>query len=158
MVQTSNYEHCVQKYSKHHLRKAIAFVFMLTIYFSVSAQTTINGTVKDANGVPLAGSNILEKGTNNGVTADFDGNFSIMVADANAVIVVSYLGFASKEIAVADDQNPTIILEEDASALDEVVLVGYGTQKKASLTGAISVVKIPEIKEQATLWTVDYRV
>jgi len=157
MNQKPNYEQCLKRHSKHRIRQVITLLLLL-FYFSMAGQTdesgnqakiTVKGTVKDINGVPLAGSNIIEKGTSNGVNADFDGNFTINVANVNATLLVSYLGFANKEIEVAVDLNPTIFLEEDASALDEVVLVGYGSQKKKSLTGAISVVKIPEIKEQA---------
>ena len=104
-------------------------------------QTKINGVVLDTNGQPLSGANILEKGTSNGVIADFDGNFTISLSDENAVLVVSYLGFASKEIAVDGNENLRITLEESAAGLEEVVVIGYGTVKKSDLTGAVSSIK-----------------
>lgn len=101
-------------------------------------QKSTSGTVMDSEGAPLPGANIVEKGTTNGVTADFDGNFSIVVADDNAILVISYIGFASKEIPVNGPNLGNIILEESAAGLDEVVIIGYGTQKKSDLTGAVS--------------------
>lgn len=101
-------------------------------------QQSVNGTVTDQDGVPLPGANIVEKGTTNGVTADFDGNFSMEVADENATLVVSYIGFATKEVDVNGQSAITIILEESAAGLEEVVVVGYGTQKKINLTGSVA--------------------
>lgn len=105
---------------------------------------TISGTVKDKNGLPLTGANILEKGTTNGVQADFDGYFELEIKGDNAVIQVSYLGFASKEISVNDNRNFDVVLEEDAQALDAVVVVGYGTVLKKDLTGSVGSVNISE--------------
>lgn len=99
-------------------------------------QMEITGLVVDTDGAPLPGANVVEKGTTNGTQTDFDGNFSIMVADENAVLEVSYIGFASKEIPLNNQTDLTIILEESAAGLDEVVVVGYGTQRKGDLTGA----------------------
>ncbi|WP_217694791.1 TonB-dependent receptor [Zobellia uliginosa] len=109
----------------------------------VQQKLVITGTVTDTNGQPLPGANIVEKGTTNGVTADFDGNFSFEVA-TDAIIVVSYIGFASKEVPVNGEANVNISLEESAAGLEEVVVVGYGTQKKVNLTGAISTVQFDE--------------
>ncbi|MGI9550519.1 MAG: carboxypeptidase-like regulatory domain-containing protein, partial [Aurantibacter sp.] len=88
---------------------------------------TITGTITDENGTPLVGANILEKGTLNGTQTDFDGNFTITVSDENATLVVSYLGFTTREIAVGGQTELTITLAESAAGLEEVVVVGYGT-------------------------------
>lgn len=98
---------------------------------------TVQGSVSDENGIPLAGATILEKGTSNGVTTDFDGNFSIDV-DQGATIVVSYLGYLSQEIVITDHVSITIQMVPDAALLDDVVVVGYGNQQKASVSGAIT--------------------
>jgi len=98
-------------------------------------QKSINGTIVDQEGNPLPGANIIEKGTTNGTQADFDGNFSIKVADDKAVLVISYIGFASKEIAIAETTNFTIALEESTSGLDEVIVIGYGYTKGSSFNG-----------------------
>lgn len=101
----------------------------------------ITGKVVDSSGIPLSGANIIEKGTTNGTQADFDGNYSITVTDENAILVVSYIGFASKEISVLGQSTINITLEESAAALDEIVVIGYGTQKKSDLTGSVSSLK-----------------
>src|SRR5690606_1457626 len=103
-------------------------------------QNMVNGSITDTDGTPLPGANILEKGTTNGVTADFDGNFSIAVADENAVLVISYIGFATQEININGQADISVSLAEDAAGLDEVVVVGFGTQKKVNLTGSVATV------------------
>lgn len=102
-------------------------------------QKTIKGKVTGTKGEPLPGVNIVIKGTKVGVTTDFDGNFTIDVPDGNSILVVSFTGFVTKEVSAA---NASVIqLEEQNQTLNEVVVVGYGTQKKGSTTGAIASVK-----------------
>ncbi|MEO1011626.1 MAG: TonB-dependent receptor [Bacteroidota bacterium] len=101
-------------------------------------QQVITGTVTDANGIPLAGASILEKGTTNGVQTDFDGVFSIELSDQNAVLVFSYIGFGDKEIQVNGPSEINVVLEESQTSLDEVVLIGYGSVRKEDLTGAVA--------------------
>lgn len=100
-------------------------------------QQQISGVVTDADGTPLPGASIVEKGTINGTQSDFDGNYTISVADG-ATLVFTYIGFASQEIVVGGQTSINIALQEDTSILDEVVVVGYGTQKKVNLTAAVS--------------------
>ena len=89
------------------------------------------GTVLDSKGVPIIGANVVIKGTTNGTISDFDWKFrSIQNVPANAVLIVSYIGYVDKEIAVGDESVIKVILSEDMQALDEVVVVGYGTMKK----------------------------
>ncbi|MCM4163015.1 MULTISPECIES: TonB-dependent receptor [unclassified Arenibacter] len=108
-------------------------------------QNTINGTVKDANGENLPGANILEKGTTNGSQADFDGNFSINVSNINATLVVSYIGYVTKEVPLNGQSNVNIVLEESTFGLEEVVAIGFGRQKKESVVGAIESIKPAEL-------------
>ncbi|MFD2789278.1 TonB-dependent receptor [Arenibacter sp. H213] len=105
------------------------------------AQFEISGMVIDYDGTPLPGANVIEKGTTNGVTTDFDGNFTLMVKSEKASLTVSYIGFATKEVVLNGQSNLTITLEESAATLDEIVVVGYGTQKKSSVTASISTLK-----------------
>lgn len=101
----------------------------------ISQEFDIKGTITDIDGQPLSGANILEKGTTNGTLADFDGNFSIKVTDSNAILVISYIGFTTKEIIVGDQNNISVILEESAAGLDEVVITALGiSREKKSLT------------------------
>ncbi|MDT0642787.1 TonB-dependent receptor [Zunongwangia sp. F363] len=97
----------------------------------------ITGTILDNNGVPLPGATVLEKGTNNGVQSDFDGNFTLEVSSEDAVLVISFVGFDTQEIALNGQSTIEVTLEENAAALDEVVVVGYGTQERSDLTGAV---------------------
>ena len=101
-------------------------------------QFTVSGTVTDQGGMPLPGASVLEKGTTNGVQTDFDGNFIIELSGENAILVISYIGFSGKEINVAGQTTINVQLEESAAALDEIVVVGYGTQKKSDLTGSVT--------------------
>ena len=107
-------------------------------------QYTVSGTVLDNSGQSLPGASIIEKGTSNGTQTDFDGKFSLEVNE-NATLVVSYLGFTTQEIQVNRQITLTITLQEDASALDEVVVVGYGTQKRKDVTGSIASIETTQI-------------
>ncbi len=108
-------------------------------------QISVTGRVADANGHPLPGANIIEKGTTNGTQADFDGEFSLELKRKSAVLVISYLGYASQEIAITNQKELAIRLIEGAAGLDEVVVVGYGTQSKAKVANAISTLKAANI-------------
>lgn len=112
-------------------------------------QTTkkITGTVLDANGDPVIGANIVEKGTGNGVVTDINGSFSIEVK-TSATLQISYIGYAAQEIKVGNETTFTIELKEDALMLDELVVVGYGTQKKVNLTGAVSQVTSKDLENR----------
>src|SRR5690606_15460040 len=96
----------------------------------------VTGSVQDNLGQPLPGANIVEKGTTNGTQSDFDGNFSINLTNKDAVLVVSCVGFITQEIPVNSQTKISIKLKEDTAALEEVVVIGYGTLKKALVTGA----------------------
>ena len=117
-------------------------------------QFEISGKVVDDQGVPLAGASIVEKGTTNGTQTDFDGNFSFAVANEKAILVVSYIGFATKEIPVNGISDIDIILTESAAGLDEVVVVGYGTQKKINLTGAVTQVESEDFIDERPVTSV----
>lgn len=106
----------------------------------VLQSSVIKGVVKDSNGEPLLGVNVIVKGTTIGSVTDIDGNFSFE-APAGSTLVISYIGFKSEEIKVKGNAPLNIILKEDSEALDEVVVVGYGVQKKSDVTGALSSVK-----------------
>jgi TonB-linked SusC/RagA family outer membrane protein len=115
---------------------------------NTAVQFLVSGIVTDYNGIPLFGASILEKGTKIGVTTDFDGTFKINTKDRNAILVISYLGFQPREIAVASQSNLTIILEEDAANLDEIIVTGYTSERKSDLTGAVSIIKVNETTDQ----------
>ena len=109
------------------------------------AQTQVTGSVVDDKGEPIIGASILVKGTTLGTVTDFDGVFSLSVPAGSNILVVSYVGFNTQEVSVKSVMN--IILSSDIELLDELVVVGYGTQKKANLTGAVSTVDVRKTLE-----------
>ncbi|QCX37441.1 TonB-dependent receptor [Aureibaculum algae] len=119
---------------------------------SKKKQDQINGTVFGADGEPLFGANVIEKGTKNGITVDYDGKFSITVSN-NAILQISFIGYETKEIPVNGRQTISIILDESAAALDEVVIIGYGTQKRSKVVSAIDQVSEGAFKGRASINT-----
>ena len=105
----------------------------------------IGGNVVDATGEPVIGATVMEKGTSNGTVTDFDGNFKLKVA-AGKTLTFSYIGLQTQELPAADGMKVT--MQDDALALNEVVVTGYTTQRKADLTGAVSVVSVGELAKQ----------
>ncbi len=123
---------------------------MLMISAVSYAQNKISGVVKDSQGEAVIGASVLEKGTTNGTITDFDGKFSLMVK-SNATLVISYIGYQTQNIPVAGKRTLQVTLKEDSKTLDEVVVVGYGVQKKETLSGSVSQVKGDEVlKGKAT--------
>ena len=121
--------------------KLILFLIVLPLPLSLLAQNTISGTVTDNDGLPLPGATVLEKNVANGTTTDFDGNFQLTLKESDATIKVSFVGFSTKEISVGDKNNISIQLELSSEALDEVVVIGYGSSSKSDITAAITTVK-----------------
>ncbi len=107
-------------------------------------QSTITGTVTDADGIPLAGANVLVKGTTTGTQTDFDGNYTIEAA-GDATLVFSYLGFQRLEIAVNGNSTINATMQEDAAALDEVIVTGYTTETRRETTAAVSIVQAEDL-------------
>ncbi|MEC3908231.1 TonB-dependent receptor [Tamlana sp. 2201CG12-4] len=105
------------------------------------------GTVVDNNSQPLPGTSVVEKGTTNGASTDFDGNYSIVVSNRDAILVFSYLGFTTQEVAVNGQTNLKVTLQEDTAQLDEVVVIGFGSVKKSDLTGAVNRADIESFRQ-----------
>ena len=127
-----------------YLGMLLALSFLL-IGQSVYAQTKeVKGIVKDPTGETVIGASVLEKGTTNGTITDFDGNFVLTVAD-NAMLQISYIGYQTQEVSVQGKNTLIVTLKEDTEVLEEVVVVGYGAQKKESVVGAISQVSSKEL-------------
>lgn len=123
------------------MRKKVILLLLLLVVFCVNAQTiNVKGVVKDAkSGDLLPGVSIIIKGTTIGTETDFDGQYSLSNVNEGAVLIFSYLGFAQKEVTV-NQQEINVSLEESAEALDEIVVVGYGKQKRKDVTGSVSIV------------------
>lgn len=123
---------------------------------SILQQKTINGKVLDATGEPIIGANVLVKGTTNGTITDIDGNFTLNVP-TECVLQISYIGFNTQEIKVTSTTNDiTVNLKEDSKTLEEVVVVGYGTQKKVNLSGSLSTINVSELTESRPITNVSH--
>lgn len=122
---------------------------LLCLFFAqaYSQGAKISGTILDDQGQPLPGANVFQKGTVNGTQTDFDGKFSLTVTDLNATLTISFIGFTTQDIPVNGQTNFTITMVASAATLDEVVVVGYGTQKKSDVTGAITSVSGDALNE-----------
>lgn len=126
------------------------FIFLVLFSLGSYAQAqNITGTVSDAIG-PMPGATIIVKGTNYGTTTDFDGKFIMENVANDATLVISFVGYTSKEVIINGQTTFNIVLAEDASKLDEIVVVGYGTKKKSLVTGAISSIKSEDIQNNAS--------
>jgi len=113
------------------------------------AQQTISGTVTEASGSPLPGVGIIIKGSTVGASTDFDGNYSLSNVKAGDILVFSYIGFVTQEIIVASNSIINVAMKEDAQALDEVVIIGYGTTTVKDATGSITTIKAQDLNKGA---------
>ncbi|MCF7561625.1 TonB-dependent receptor [Sabulilitoribacter multivorans] len=129
---------------RHTLLKILA---LLVVTYSSSQNITVSGVVQDESGFPIPGANVIVKGTSNGASTDFDGNFTLNEVKSGSTISISYLGYITKEVVIADNSKLTIQLQEDIAQLDAVVVVGYGTQKKKDVTGAVSIVSAETLED-----------
>ncbi|WPR73145.1 TonB-dependent receptor [Flavobacterium sp. NG2] len=114
---------------------------------NIIQQITIKGTVKDADGMPIPGANVLVKGTTIGTTTDIDGNYVLGVPESAKILVFSYLGLKSTEVAIAGKTTINVSLQSDAANLDEVVVIGYGTIKKSDVTGSVASADVKELNK-----------
>ncbi|WP_373516797.1 SusC/RagA family TonB-linked outer membrane protein [Pricia sp.] len=129
--------------------RILSFFVLLILACSAYAQdATVTGTVSFADdGSPLPGVNVIVKGTTNGTVTDFDGNYSINVPEENETLVFSFIGFTKQEVPIDGQTEINVTMTEDATALDEVVLVGYGTQIKREVTGSVQTIEAEELAD-----------
>lgn len=141
----------MERYSLNHLFRTLG-CFLLCVMFTATAfaqQKTIKGTVVDVTGEPLIGVNVAVKGTTIGIITDIDGNYTLEVP-SKSTIVFSYIGYQAQEVPVGNQSTINVTLKEDAQKLEEVVVVGYGTQKKVTVTGSVASVSGEELKASPT--------
>ncbi|HEY9123538.1 MAG TPA: TonB-dependent receptor [Bacteroidales bacterium] len=121
------------------LFRGVALLLFLVLANSIFAQEkTITGTVADKSGMVLPGVNVIIKGTTKGTVTDLDGKFSLRVPDNNAELLISFVGYENQEIKVNDQTTFSVVLTENVKEIDQIVVVGYGVQKKSDLTGAVA--------------------
>ena len=135
--------------NKQILQKSISicffFLLLMCATLAYSQTGTVTGTVKDQNGEPLIGVNVFVKGSTNGGITNIDGQYSLQGVQGRSTLVFSYIGFTTQEIAVTNQRTINVMLREDAQHLDEVIVVGYGTQQKRDITGAVAIVDTKEL-------------
>ncbi|MDR1201738.1 MAG: TonB-dependent receptor [Tannerellaceae bacterium] len=135
-------------------------VLLFTVFFFLTASLlsevaaqgsiTIHGTVTDASGEPLIGVNVVEKGTTNGQITDIDGKYTLSISGKNSILSFSYIGYMTQEMAVGNNTTMNVQLRDDSHNLEEVVVIGYGTQAKKDLTGSVGVVSQAKLENQAS--------
>lgn len=131
---------------KHfRLKKVLALAMLLFVGLPALAQVKVTGQIVDEQSEPLIAVSVLEKGTTNGTVTDFDGNFELTVK-TGAILEVSYVGYVTQQVKVEKGKVLKIVMKEDSQALEELVVVGYGVQKKSSVTGAVSQVKAEDME------------
>ena len=119
--------------------RILSFGILVTFTMMLFAQgKNISGTVCDKNGENIIGASVLVKGTTNGTITDFDGNFVLRNVADNAILQISFVGYETLDISVKGQSNIKVVLTEDTETLDEVVVIGYGSVKKSTLTGAVT--------------------
>ena len=129
------------------MKQKVTLIYLLLFsVFAFSQQIKVTGTIKDNSGYPLPGVNIVEDGTQNGVTSDFDGKFSIS-ANKGSKLTFTYVGFKTQTITVDKSVNLDLVLTDDVAKLDEIVAIGYGSQTKKEVTGAVSVISAKTIED-----------
>ena len=132
------------------LQKPLVFLFLLCLFpLGAMAQSVIKGTVNDEAGEPIIGASVKVQGTKTGAVTDFNGNFSVE-ANANSTLVISYIGYTTATVKVNGRNNIEVSLKEDSQTLSDVVVIGYGVQRKSDLTGAVASVKGDDIKNLST--------
>lgn len=134
----------VQKTNGRIMKRVLLSSALLLVSTLTFAQSKVSGTVKDANGEPLMGVSVMEVGTNNGAVTDINGNYTLNVKPG-AKLKLSYIGFTSKTIKASG--NSQIVLDEDNTALNEVVVVGYGTMRRKDVTSSITTVKAEDLNQ-----------
>ena len=125
---------------KQTMKKLLLFFLVYMSGMSVLLAQSVSGTVTDENGEGIPGVNIVVKGSTTGTITDFDGNYSVDAAQGD-VLVVSYVGYSSQEITVGSQSNISIQLQLDVASLDEIVVTGYGNQRRKEVTSAVTTVK-----------------
>ena len=135
------------KHANFYLRSLLTALLM-SFMLSAAAQTAVKGLVVDESGEPLIGVTVQEKGnTSNGTATDIEGEFSIKVKSPNATLLLSYVGMASMEFPLKGQDNVKITMKENSDLLEEVVVVGYGTQKKSDITGSVGSISEEQMKQ-----------
>ena len=142
--------HSAQKAGSGFLKAIFLCLFVMGFCMQLSAQITVAGKVTETpSGDPLLGVSIVVKGTTIGVSTDLDGAYSLSVPDENSTLRFTYIGYSPQEIVVGSKRTINVQLAEDLQVMEEVVVIGYGTQKRGSITGSITAINASVIEDFA---------
>lgn len=145
-----------KKLLRHFNRKMfIALLMLFVVSIAYAQERTVQGLITDESKTPIPGANVVVKGTTTGTVSDTEGKFTLKVPSGNTVIVVSYIGYQPQEIRAGDSQFVNVVLKERESELDDIVVVGYGIQKKSDLTGAVATVSSEELVKTSSAGAVE---
>lgn len=132
------------------MKKLLLLALGLTLCIGLSAQNrTITGAVKDSGGKPLTGASVIQEGTNNGTTTDINGKYTLQIP-AKATLSIGFLGFKTQSVQITDQSSLDLSLVDDAAMVDEVVVIGYGTQKRSTMTASVASVSPKEVRKQVS--------
>ena len=141
----------MDKFTKLLLALLFVVCTAITGFGQVQGNKTISGKVTDSAGAPIPGATVVIKGTTTGTVTDIDGNYSLSISGEAEALVISFVGMGSEEIPIGNQSQINITLEEDANDLDEVIVIGYGTQRKATLTGAVTSVTTEDVRSNPAI-------
>src|SRR5690554_2386139 len=127
------------------IRSGLLLTCLWMISVGLFAQIRVQGTVTEQGGTPMIGVNVIERGTMNGTVTDMDGNFTLSVDGTESVLQFSYVGYMPEEITVGNNRRINLVMVEDSESLEELVVVGYGTQFKKDITGSVAVVDTDQL-------------
>lgn len=140
-----------QKRRAHHVVRRLGVILLgLTLALEANAQGSVSGTVFDENQAPLPGVNVIVRGTSSGTTTDAGGRYTIQVPGEDAVLTFTFIGYQPREIQVGTQSVIDVVMALDVTSLEEIVVVGYGTERKSDLTGSVSLVDAAEMNKLAT--------
>ncbi|PKQ45789.1 SusC/RagA family TonB-linked outer membrane protein [Confluentibacter flavum] len=128
---------------RHYLFKILT---LFIVAYSSAQNVEVSGVIQDESGIPIPGANVVVKNTTIGTVSDFDGNFIVSNVEIGSTLTFSYIGYLTNEVVITNNSNLTITLQEDIAKLDEIVVIGYGTQTKKEITGAVSVISSESIE------------
>ena len=126
-------------------RFVVLFLLIISSSTAFTQNKIITGIIKSSDGTTLLGVNVIQKGTLNGVATDFDGIYSIKVEGMSQTLVYSFLGYKTKEVLIENQSVINMVLEEDSQSLDEIIIIGYGSESKKDMTGSVVEIKTEDL-------------
>src|SRR5690554_5094527 len=139
----------MNKGTKFWMVLLLSILAVIPLYGQVGS--TVTGKVTDDDGMPIPGVTVVIKGSTVGTVTDIEGRYSLLISEGAGVLVFSFVGMSSEEVPIGNQNQINVTLSEDASDLDEVIVIGYGTQRKATLTGSVASVSTEEIRSSPAI-------